>query len=395
MLCALVLALLTAVAPGAVGTSVDPPIRVEILSLLQPQRLTIQAPDESLILPQATIRLPAGRGLVVGRDGPLVSARTPNGGRWRGNRLVVGEAETRFLLTIQGRKTLSRGVRGQLSVESNGKWLRIVVETDMETLVASGVAAELSQVPEPAALEAGSIAIRSYIAANRGRHEAEGFDLCDTTHCLFSQGLLDGTNVDARAAISATEATRGRILERDGRIVAGYMTGMSRGSTTTPSEMWGGDDRGDFERVACALCSASPFYTWRRSLDVSDVARALDGVVGWTVRGDVDFVLDKDADGWVRWVAIRSSGHVRRMRGDAFRMAVERRLGWNTIPSPRFSIERAGHRLRIVGGGFGHGIGLCVAGAAERARGGASSQEILNAYFPRATTRLLTASELR
>jgi SpoIID/LytB domain protein len=65
-------------------------------------------------------------------------------------------------------------------------------------------------------------------------------------------------------------------------------------------------------------------------------------------------------------------------------MAVERRLGWDTIPSPRFRIERVASGYRFQGGGFGHGIGLCLAGATERARRGASRDEILGTYFPRA-----------
>jgi stage II sporulation protein D len=73
-------------------------------------------------------------------------------------------------------------------------------------------------------------------------------------------------------------------------------------------------------------------------------------------------------------------------------MAVERRLGWNSLPSPRFTIERVRERFRFSGGGFGHGIGLCVAGAVERAQLGASRDEILGAYFPKVRLVLLEAS---
>ena len=41
----------------------------------------------------------------------------------------------------------------------------------------------------PAALEALAITIRTYALANRDRHRADGFDLCDETHC---QVVRDG-----------------------------------------------------------------------------------------------------------------------------------------------------------------------------------------------------------
>jgi SpoIID/LytB domain protein len=75
--------------------------------------------------------------------------------------------------------------------------------------------------------------------------------------------------------------------------------------------------------------------------------------------------------------------------GDAFRMAVGRALGWDTLPSPRFVVERDRGRFRFEGGGFGHGIGLCVAGTVERARRGAARDQILATYFPRARVVLL------
>jgi stage II sporulation protein D len=251
------------------------------------------------------------------------------------------------------------------------------------------VAAELEHVADRAALEAGAIAIRSYLVAHLGRHAAEGFDFCDTTHCLFSKGLPDATAPSSRDAVAAAESTRGLVLERDGHVVAGYFTACCGGRTATPAEIWGGEDDGDYESVACSFCKASAYYRWRRSSSARAVGAALAGVAGTRVGPDAALDVVAGPGGWVRSVVIRSNGRVATVNGDAFRMAVERRLGWNSIPSPRFTIEHTRDSVVFSGGGFGHGVGLCVAGSVERARRGAGRDELLRAYFPRARVVLL------
>jgi SpoIID/LytB domain protein len=386
MLLALVVALWP---PPAIGQAdAREPVRVEVLSLLVPRRVVIGSPDGPAGLPHGGVLAPGGR-LVADTDGDAVVARSAGGWTWRGERLVVGEPGCRLSLDVRGRDRRVRDVRGRLTISSDGRALRIVVEEDLEDLVAGAVAAELDGVTEPAALEAAAVAFRSYIVANRGRHAAEGFDLCDTTHCLFSRGIPDPAASASHAAVAATSATRGLVLVRAGHVVAGYCTACCGGRTSTPADVWGSPDTGDYAAVSCAFCRSSRYYRWRRSAGFGAVADAVGPLAGRRLAADAAFDVVPGPGGWVRWVVVRSEGQETRVAGDAFRMAVERRLGWDTIPSPRFTIERDRGRLRFAGGGYGHGIGLCVAGAVARARRGASRDAILAAYFPRVHAELL------
>ena len=61
------------------------------------------------------------------------------------------------------------------------------------------VPGEIGNAPR-AALEAQAIAARSYAVARAGRHEDEGADLCDGTHCQVYLGRLAAT---CRALIDA------------------------------------------------------------------------------------------------------------------------------------------------------------------------------------------------
>jgi stage II sporulation protein D len=383
------LALALGPTPARAGRQ-EPPatLRVGTLALLVPQRVTVSALDAAVELPGGR-RISPDESVVLERVGRRVVATGEGGWRWSGERLAVGGPDTRLSIDVCGRDRRTRTVVGLLTVECDGRALKLVVESDLERVVASAVASELEHVESPAALEAAAVAIRSFLVANRGRHAAEGFDVCDTTHCVFSRGEPSAGDAASRAAVAATAATRGLVLARDGRVVSGYVTACCGGRTTTPAELWGARDAGDYASVACDLCASSPYFRWRRSATVGAIAEAVSPMAKRRLGSDTAVETVAGPGGWVRWVALRSGGRATRVGGDAFRMAVERRLGWDSIPSPRFTVERDGGRLRFSGGGFGHGIGLCVAGAIERARRGASRDEILATYFPRARPELL------
>ena len=70
--------------------------------------------------------------------------------------------------------------------------------------------------------------------------------------------------------------------------------------------------------------------------------------------------------------------------GDAFARALDAALGYGSVRSARFEISAGPDAIRLDGQGLGHGVGLCQAGAAMRARQGASAEAILAHYFPAA-----------
>jgi stage II sporulation protein D len=67
---------------------------------------------------------------------------------------------------------------------------------------------------------------------------------------------------------------------------------------------------------------------------------------------------------------------------EAFRVALGRTAGWQLLRSTAFEVERRAGGYRFTGRGRGHGVGLCVAGAARLARAGRPASAILSNYFP-------------
>src|SRR5262249_43560679 len=74
----------------------------------------------------------------------------------------------------------SRGDTIRVGVTANG---RRPAEIPIETYVARVLAGEGEPHAADAAQQALAVAIRTYTMANLGKHQREGFDLCDTTHC--------------------------------------------------------------------------------------------------------------------------------------------------------------------------------------------------------------------
>ncbi len=103
----------------------------------------------------------------------------------------------------------------------------------IETYVARVIAGEALRDSQPAALEALAMTIRTFALANRSRHGADGFDLCDQTHC---QVVRPATAATERAA----QATAGRVLLRDGAPASVYYTASCGGRTEIPSDVWPG-----------------------------------------------------------------------------------------------------------------------------------------------------------
>ena len=281
---------------------------------------------------------------------------------------------------------IKRTVRGELLVDTGvgGRGpLRIVLTADREAAVASVVAAETSQ-RETEALKALAVVVRSFMLSHPGRHSSEGFDFCDTTHCQFYRGEQDLSETGASAEIEeAVEKTRGEFLAFERRTVEGYYTAACGGMTVTPSMLWGGTTSYPYRRVSCRWCKASRFDKWERSALAEQVVHALSEFVGSRFSLSTELAIDRDdGSGFVRSITVADGTNRTTLSADAFRRAIGLKLGWNTVLSPTFTVERRGQRFIFRGRGFGSQIGLCEAGAIAQAAAGRSYREILSFYYP-------------
>jgi SpoIID/LytB domain protein len=243
----------------------------------------------------------------------------------------------------------------------------------LETYVARVLAGEAARESPPAALEALAIAIRTYAVVNRGRHNADGFDLCDQTHC---QVVRTATPVSERAAM----ATAGQVLMLRGVPVPIYYSASCGGRTEIPSAVWpNADDPPYLPSQPDDACGGVP--VWTADLDAADLARAFRAAGFRGERLNDLRIMSRDSSG--RVARLRLVGMTPdEVSGQDLRSVAGRTLGWQHIKSTAFELERGGGRFRFAGRGYGHGVGMCVIGSVNLAAAGQTAAQILNRYFP-------------
>jgi stage II sporulation protein D len=254
-----------------------------------------------------------------------------------------------FTLAVPGK--LARHYRGVLTIKSVDGILVPVVTMDLETAVASVVQAESASATPLEALKAQAIVSRSYIVAGGGRHA--DFDFCDLTHCQF---LREPPTPDSPAAL-ATAATKGSLIQFEGKTIATMFTRSCSGHTQTLAAIGLTPQNYPYFSVICDRCYHNP-VRWTRKLSPQDAA----------------FLSPHTEDS---------------------RLSVVRRLGWNAVPSNTFTLHNHGDEIVLEGIGQGHGVGLCQRGASAMAAQGAGFREIIAHYFPNTTITQANASTPR
>ena len=247
-----------------------------------------------------------------------------------------------------------------------------IVTVPLEEYVARVLTGEALPGSAPAAMEALAIAIRTYTQANLGRHRADGFDLCDQTHC---QVMRTASPVTERAA----QSTSGKVLLYRGTAATIFYSASCGGRTELPSAVWpGADDPPYLPSRPDNGCDGDP--VWTAELALPDLQRAFTEA-GFRGRLQSLAVASRNASGRVAKLSLEGLTPSE-ISGQDLRAAVGRTLGWQHIRSTAFELRRLGNVYRMDGRGSGHGVGMCVIGSAKLASAGQSAATILDHYYP-------------
>ena len=318
-------------------------VRIGVLGLFHPRQLTLQTTRHEAVIVQASgqtfVLEPGSRAAAsfhVSSDALLLDI---GGHVLRTTEIHAASrngAAVSFLLSVPGK--IVRSYYGTLVVKASRGEVVPIITMDLEIAVASTVAAESTPGTPPEAMKAQAVVARSYFVAGGGRHR--DFDFCDLTHCQF----LREPPAQESSAARATHETRGIVLTFQEKPFAPMFSRSCGGRTRTPVEVGLPGSAYPYFSVFCGFCHKSP-YRWTRRLSSDDAALLLG-------------------------------------QGESGRLAVDRRLGWNAIPSNNFTSHEEGGEVVLEGAGQGHGIGLCQHGAKALAEEGSSFRQILNHYFP-------------
>jgi peptidoglycan hydrolase-like amidase len=315
-------------------------LRIGVFGLFHPSELILRAAPGGVLrvtVASAVWNLEGSRTarLRLGRSAILCVA-----GDRTGSAAVVRASGSRgrseFFLSVPGK--IERHFTATLEVRVRDGELVPIIITDLETAVASAVAAESARGAPVEALKAQAIATRSFYLASPARHR--DFQFCDTTHCQFLREPPEQTG----AFNAAASGTKGLVLLHAGAVLAALFSSSCGGRTRTLAEA--GLTAGDYPyySIECPPCrTGAP--DWESSLSAN-----------------YSTLLEN--------------------RSEANRIELGRVLGWGVIPGYNYQVRREGDRIIVHGRGEGHGIGLCQRGAGAMAASGASHRAILNYYYP-------------
>ena len=253
-----------------------------------------------------------------------------------------------------------------------------VVEMPLEKYVAAVLAGESSVFQSPEALRAMAVAARTYAIRMKGRHGAEGFDLCDTTHCQ----RLDVHAVNPRLETAAME-TRGELLWFQGKPAFTPYTRDCGGTTEEAANVWADLAAPYLKSHADPYCRRIPAAAWQWNANPQEILRALrqsqlrgPGVLEQVV------IAERTTSGRSSVLALQGAGEAIRISAGSFRFAMGRELGWNTIRGDQYEVHSSNGRIVFEGKGEGHGVGLCQRGAEQMGLTGRTYREILAFYYP-------------
>jgi stage II sporulation protein D len=307
----------------------------------------------------------------------------------------------------EGDITIRPGTGGKLSV---------VVSLPLEKYLRGVVPYEIGSAPLEA-MRAQAIAARSEVmAAMRNRlYAGDGFDICGDVECQVFGGLTRTTGLIDKAI----RTTKGIILQSKGQPINAYFASNCGGHSEGIENVW--------------PLRSGPRRFWSARPDADtlsvDSLQNENNLRRWLAEGPLAYcnpvtrpgLPDWGSRHW-RWKTITSAeslgitnhglraGRITRIdsirRGMSGRIISARFVGeagsfrvgselefrqvWTpplrsscVVVDPQGPPERP-DRFAVLGAGWGHGVGMCQAGAVGRALAGHSAETILRHYFPTA-----------
>lgn len=247
-----------------------------------------------------------------------------------------------------------------------------VVEIEAEEYVAAVVAGEAGTLKPLEARKAMAVAARTYAFRMAGRHRAEGFDFCVTTHC---QRALPGVKEEAAVA------TAGELLWWHGKPAFTVYSQDCGGRTEAAAAVWPAEAAPYLSVHDDPYCRRHGGREWSWTVDWTALAHAL---LAEHLRAPEELgamqIVERTEGGRAKVIRLKGEGSAPvTISASSLRFAVGRHLGWNLI---RSDINNVDDETHLRGHGQGHGVGLCQRGAAGMAEESLDYRAILRFYYP-------------
>ena len=332
-----------------------------------------------------TISPAAGKGMAQTDAGKSVSlaAGQSYDVRWQAGAFLVGREKLRGEILIihpsdksdGGLALDGRRYRGSLELRHRGAGLTAVNIVPVDDYLLSVVPEEMPTDWPAEALKAQSVAARSFALKSRGRHAAEGYDLCTTTHCQLYKGIAS----EKTASTAAVRATRGEVLTYGGQPIEALFHTDSGGMTESSEDVWGSH----VPYLRAVRDTPLGTMPWSKTVSTADLEQKLAAkghAIGRLRAIELSPLAigraakDRTASGRVKAMTVTGTKGSVTLSGTAWRSL----LG---LKSTLFDAKLTKDTVTFTGFGAGHGLGISQWGAKRLAKTGKSYADILHHYY--------------
>jgi stage II sporulation protein D len=254
------------------------------------------------------------------------------------------------------------------------------------------------------AYRAQAIASRSYALSKLEEKKADMYDLKATIMDQVYKGVL-GETLEASEAV---DDTRGMVAFWEGEPARAYYSSCCGGHTAdiricwpwkTPYPYLHGVRDNEDEGGTKSLCRRSPHFRWRVHWSGGTLQRILRETMPEElgIREDAvgtlqDITITATArDGRIEAMEFVTDRGTHLVEGDRIRWILRPSIGSDAILKStmfKMSVKKGRGRvlsMNLVGGGNGHGVGMCQVGAIRMAELGYTAEEIIEHYYPGVT----------
>ncbi len=272
-----------------------------------------------------------------------------------------------FKLKLANPDRKQRVYEDNLTVDVEAGNLKCINEIVLDRYISGVVQAEAGKRSAQEFYKVQAILARTFALSHLQKHGAEGYGLCDYTHCQVYYGKSTEQTI-----INAVTDTKGKVVvDNELNLIEAAFHSNSGGQTVNSEDVWG-KKLPYLRSVKDSFSTKMPNAYWERKMSKEDWFSYLKLKHNYPVQ-----------DSNARWLALTFKQDSRKSYLEASNIRIPLRSVRTDLQlkSTFFSITPIGDSILFKGRGFGHGVGMCQEGGMRMAKLGYKYPEVINFYY--------------
>lgn len=303
------------------------------------------------------------------RIGDSIEVKTfeTNFGKYRSVQVRGTVPGRSFKLKLNNPDRKARVYQDNLNISVENESLKLFNEIMLDNYIAGVVQAEAGRKSYIEFYKVQSILARTFALSHLQKHIAEGFALCDQTHCQ----AYFGKTTEAEISKAVNETRDIVVVDENLNLIDAAFHSNSGGETANSEDVWG--TRLSYLRsVNDSFSVRMPNARWERKMAKEDWLSYLKLKHNYPVQ-----------DSNARWKAITFKQDTRKpyLEASNVRVPLKNVRTDLQLKSTFFTIIPQGDTLLFKGRGFGHGVGMCQEGAMRMAKLGYKYRDVISFYY--------------